>query len=451
MKRNLLRMGLLSVLVFVLSISLAAQDSSKIKIRFLHAMGWVNWLPEEVEPAFEEAFPQYDLELIVPGGYPEVIEVYGLAQEQGDPPELVQVYEAGTQEMRDTGYFKPIWQAVEGLGEVNGLEIPLDDIFAPVGAYYQVDGQYYSMPFNTSTPIIYANMDLLVEAGLASDVEDVDAIPETWAELTDACVAIEENTDASCVTWGYGDSWMFEQTMGQMGELLVNNENGRADRATEHVFNTPNAVAYLQWWKDLANNGYFVKYASGDDSNAAWAGSQLAFQMGSSAGARGRVDLGNENGFTVMAGRMPYNQDVPYVGNLIGGATIYLTDGLAPEVEEGALTFLMFLLTPENAAKWHQVTGYVPIRRAGYDLLAEEGWFDENPTFAVANYQFDQVTVTPASTGALSGVFIQMRQLLSDGFEQILFNDADPQETLDRIKAEADLLLEEYNLLVVGE
>jgi len=441
---------LLVVSLVAVAISVSAQED-KIKIRFLHAMGWVNWIPEEVEPAFEEAFPQYDLELIVPGGYVDVIEVYGLSQEQGDPAELVQVYEAGTQEMRDTGYFKPIHTAVEGMTEVNDLPLNLGDIFPPVGAYYQVDGEYYSMPWNTSTPIIYANMDLLVEAGLATDVDDWDAIPETWEEVTAACEAIVANTEADCITWGFGDSWLFEQTMGQMGELLVNNENGRAGRATEHVLNSDNAVAYLEWWSNLADNGYFVKYASGDDTNAAWAGSQLAFQMGSSAGARSRKAVADESGFTVGGGRMPYNQDVPYVGNLIGGATIYLTDGLAPEVEEGALTFLAFLLTPENAARWHQETGYVPINQSGYDFLAEQGWFEENPLFAIANEQFAQVTVTPASTGALSGVFIQMRQLLSDAFDEVLFNDADPREALDRVKAEADLLLEEYNLLVVNE
>ncbi|NDJ62812.1 MAG: extracellular solute-binding protein, partial [Chloroflexi bacterium] len=148
-----------ALVALLLGTSVAFAQDEPITIRFVHAMGWVSWLPEEVEPAFEAAFPQYDLELIVPGGYTDVIEVYGLSQEQGDPPELVQVYEAGTQEMRDTDFFKPIHVAVEGLDEGNGLEIPLDDIFPPVGAYYQVDGEYYSMPWNTSTPIIYANMD----------------------------------------------------------------------------------------------------------------------------------------------------------------------------------------------------------------------------------------------------------------------------------------------------
>jgi sn-glycerol 3-phosphate transport system substrate-binding protein len=444
------RTFLAAVVLLALSISaVVAQEEERIEIEFYHAMGWVNWLTDVFEPAFEEAFPQYDLVQNIPGGYTDVIELNALAQEQGNPPALVQVYEAGTQEMRDSGYFKPIFEAVEGLDEVNGLAINLDDIFEPVGSYYQVDGQYYSMPFNTSTPIIYANMDLLVEAGIAADTADRDSIPETWAEVDAACEAIAANTEADCITWGFGDSWIYEQTMGQMGQLLANNDNGRSGRATEWLVNSELSVDYVTWWQNLAQNGHFVQYASGDDSNAAWANSELAFQIGSSAGAASRIATAGDN-FTVLAGRMPYNQDVPYVGNLIGGATIYLTDGLDPEVEQGALTVLAYLLTAENAAGWHQSTGYVPINRAGYGFLEEEGWFEENPVFTVANEQFDAVTVTPASTGVLAGTFIQTRRLLSEGFSKIL-DGADPQATMDRVKAEADLLLEEYNLLVVGE
>ena len=52
--------------------------------------------------------------------------------------------------------------------------------------------------------------------------------------------------------------------------------------------------------------------------------------MTSSAAARGRVEIGEGNGFTVGADRMPYNQDVEYVGNTVGGGMILLTDGLEP-------------------------------------------------------------------------------------------------------------------------
>ena len=173
--------------------------------------------------------------------------------------------------------------------------------------------------------------------------------------------------------------------------------------------------------------------------------------MTSSAAARGRVEIGEGNGFTVGADRMPYNQDVDYVGNTVGGGMILLTDGLEPEVEEGALTFLMYLLEPENIANWHKSTGYIPVTQSGFDYLEAEGWFDENPTFAVATNQLTNSARAPQTAGAIFGSFAQVYQMYREVFQNILRNDADIQESLDRLKAEADLLIEEYNLLVPCE
>ena len=35
--------------------------------------------------------------------------------------------------------------------------------------------------------------------------------------------------------------------------------------------------------------------------------------------------------------------------------------------------FLDFLTKPENAAEWHQKTGYLPITTAAYDLTRQQG------------------------------------------------------------------------------
>ena len=148
---------------------------------------------------------------------------------------------------------------------------------------------------------------------------------------------------------------------------------------------------------------------------------------------------------------MPFNQDVDYVGNTVGGGMILLTDGLEPEVEEGALTFLMFLMEPEYVAGWHKVTGYIPVSQSGFDYLEAEGWFEENPTFAVANHQLAESARVPQTAGAIFGSFAQVYQMYREVFQNILRNDADIQESLDRLKAEADLLIEEYNLLVPCE
>ena len=321
----------------------------------------------------------------------------------------------------------------------------------PLRLFYQLDDEYYELPWNASTPILFANMDLLVEAGLAEDVDDVDAIPETWAEVTEACAVIVENLDdVDCILFGAG-GWYFENALAMQGAFSANNENGRGGGCvTEVVFNNDAGVAYQNWNNSLEDAGYWVDYGR-SEYNITWANSQLVLHMTSSAAARGRVEIGEGNGFTVGAGRMPYNQDVPYVGNTVGGGMILLTDGLEPEVEEGALTFLMFLLEPENVAAWHKSTGYVPITQSGVEFLEAEGWFEENPTFAVANRQLSNSARVPQTAGAIYGSFSQVYRMFREVFQNIIRNDADAQESLDRLKAEADLLIAEYNLLVPCE
>ena len=446
------RMTLLIVLILTLFPSLAlTQDDDRVTIRFWHIWGNVTWLPDVVEPAFEAAFPQYDLELRVLDGYNNAYDLYTLAQEQGDPPELLQGTSSNTQAPRDSGFFKPLHEAVDGRTEINGLPVRLDEIVGPAATFYQLDDEYYELPWNASTPILFANMDLLVEAGLAEDVDDVDAIPGTWAEVTEACAVIIENLDdVDCILFGAG-GWYFENALAMQGAFSANNENGRGGGCvTEVVFNNDAGVAYQNWNNSLEDAGYWVDYGR-SEYNITWANSQLALHMTSSAAARGRVEIGEGNGFTVAAGRMPYNQDVPYVGNTVGGGMILLTDGLEPEVEEGALTFLMFLLEPENVANWHKSTGYVPITQSGFDFLEAEGWFEENPTFAVANHQLSNSARVPQTAGAIYGSFSQVYRMFREVFQNIIRNDADAQESLDRLKAEADLLIAEYNLLVPCE
>ena len=443
------RMTILIVLILTLFPSLAlTQDDDRVTIRFWHIWGNVTWLPDVVEPAFEAAFPQYDLELRVLDGYNNAYDLYTLAQEQGDPPELLQGTSSNTQAPRDSGFFKPLHEAVDGRTEINGVPVRLDEIVGPAATFYQLDDEYYELPWNASTPILFANMDLLVEAGLAEDVDDVDAIPETWAEVTEACAVIVENLDdVDCILFGAG-GWYFENALAMQGAFSANNENGRGGGCvTEVVFNNDAGVAYQNWNNSLEDAGYWVDYGR-SEYNITWANSQLVLHMTSSAAARGRVEIGEGNGFTVGAGRMPYNQDVPYVGNTVGGGMILLTDGLEPEVEEGALTFLMFLLEPENVAAWHKSTGYVPITQSGVEFLEAEGWFEENPTFAVANRQLSNSARVPQTAGAIYGSFSQVYRMFREVFQNIIRNDADAQESLDRLKAEADLLIAEYNLLV---
>jgi sn-glycerol 3-phosphate transport system substrate-binding protein len=88
----------------------------------------------------------------------------------------VQVFEVGTGTMMAAkGAVYPVYKLMADQGE------PWDPsaFLAPVVGYYSdAEGNILSMPFNSSTPIMYFNKDVFAKAGL-----DPEVAPKTWKEV----------------------------------------------------------------------------------------------------------------------------------------------------------------------------------------------------------------------------------------------------------------------------
>ena len=397
---------------------------------------------------FNALYPQYKVVLEGLAGYNAVFENALLSIEAGSPPAVFQFFEAATQEARDavqtdgSPLIKSVTEALAGRTEVNGVPVVLQDVVDAARNYYALDEELESSPFNTSTTIMFVNQTVLDEAGVAS-------IPETWAEVEAACEAIAALPagPSGCIVWP-NHSWLLEQTLAQQGVLFANADNGRSGRASEVFLDSPAAVEYMQWWKDMADKGYYVytgKVADWGGVSNQFLGGEAAFQITSSSLATGIA--ADPPPFDVTAGFMPYNQDVPRKGNIIGGATLYLVNGLDKETEDGALMFMNYISNPENAASWHQLTGYIPVTQPAVDLLKDEGWFADNPNYLVASVQLAASENTPATLGPLIGNFLAIRDVFTATAEDIMVNDLDVAEAMAAANVKANSLLADYNLL----
>jgi sn-glycerol 3-phosphate transport system substrate-binding protein len=377
-----------------------------------------------------------------------------LAVDQGNPPAVVQYFEAATTEANDAvtnagdKLFKNMEETLAGRDEVMGVPVIIDDIVDAARNYYTLDGELTSMPWNTSSAIMFSNQDILDAAG-------VDSIPETWQELEAACETImaSDAAPSDCVTWP-NHSWFIEQTIAQQGEVLANNDNGRSARADEVNIDSDAMIDYVTYWQDMQDKGHYVYTGvqrDWDGTYNAFASQQVAFLVYSSSDTTLLTNEGVEGGYEVVASFMPRNADrTEGGGNIIGGATLWLVDGLEPDVEEAALAFLNFLNNPENAADWHKVTGYIPITNESIALLESEGWFDENPNSRIAGEQLDAAPATPATAGVLMGNFVAIRDVITGAIEDVLVNDLDPAERMAQADEEAQRLLDDYTALFGG-
>ncbi len=465
MMRKVLSMLVLLAALALLLAPAAAQDQIEVEMWQIFSDQRLDFLNDRVA-AFQEAYPNITVNVRTFGSYEELIQQYELAFESGEQPEIAQLFEVGTQFARDSGYFASVADLVAGREEILGQAVNFDDIVPVVSGYYTVDGVFTSMPWNTSTPIMYANMDMLVEAGVIDSVDAVDQLPATWQELEAACAAVLENTAASnCMTWP-NHGWFYEQWLAQQNADLVNNGNGRDARASEVLLTSDASLNTVAWWQNMYDNGYYLYTGVQRDwggTEQALHGGQVAFIITSSASARGIQDTAAETGYTVRTARMPYDGEIGWTGNIIGGATLWVTAGLDQAVTDATLAWLLFMTNTESAACWHTASGYIPLRLSAIEVLenpsadvnsvwdgsacvpGEGNWFEANPNFFTASDQLGSSTVTTATQGALFGTFIPTRDIVTQAIEEIMLQGLDPVARMEEAKAAADDLLATYN------
>jgi sn-glycerol 3-phosphate transport system substrate-binding protein len=212
------------IMVMVLAIGGAASAQDKTTIVFSHAFGDENrqgWV-QSVADAYMAEHPDVEIELRVASSYRDNLNNALLGAEQGDAPHIVQVFEVGTQLALDSGVFIP----VSSVASEEQLAT-LADIIQPVLNYYTVADDVWSLPWNSSSPILYYNMEMFEAAGIMD-------VPTTYGEVEAACEILMDADLGlqGCIGWPL-HSWMVEQWMSESNALLANNDNGRSGRATE--------------------------------------------------------------------------------------------------------------------------------------------------------------------------------------------------------------------------
>ncbi len=129
---------------------------------------------------------------------------------------------------------------------------------------------------------------------------------------------------------------------------------------------------------------------------------------------------------------------------IIGGASLWVSSSNTDAENQAVAEFLMWLEAPEQMARWHKGTGYMPDTLGAQDLLTSEGYFDENPNLKTAVDQLKAAANTPATAGAIMGPFPQIRTIVDQAIQSVV-NGGDIDSTLADAKSQADAALADYN------
>jgi sn-glycerol 3-phosphate transport system substrate-binding protein len=412
----------------------AAMQEEPTELQFWYAFSdepRSNWIQERIAE-WNEMNPEYTMVGERKGSYRETLQAAVLAARQGEPPHAVQLFEVGSQLAYDSGIFKPV-------GEIGTFST--SDYIEPVLNYYTIDSEVHSIPFNSSSPILYTNKDMMQEAGLNPNDP-----PETYGEVI---AALEQARAAGVENARIGfnlHSWFYEQWMAEQGAPLVNNDNGRSARATETMLDSAASKRIVSWIKELNDNGYYTYTGKLED----WGGSDAIFQEERAMfHITSTADVGNiasavEGKFDMGTGRLPIPDGVDRNGVVIGGASIWVLDGHSEEDLEATRDFVLYMTNTENMVSWHKLTGYYPVRDSSIDALEDEGWFQTNPERTIAFTQLTETVPNTATAGALMGSFLETRTIIEEAIQKVL-NGESVDSAMDEAKRLADARLEEYN------
>ncbi|WP_316569609.1 ABC transporter substrate-binding protein [Neobacillus sp. YIM B06451] len=394
------------------------EKQEKTEISFWHAMSGPGQVAlDSIVADFNNSQDKYVVKAEFQGTYEESLTKLRSVGGTKDAPAITQVFEVGTKYMIESGYIEPMQTFIDKDNyDLSQLE---DNILN----YYRVDGKLYSMPFNSSTPVMIYNKDAFKEAGL-----DPESPPQTFNEVKEAAKKLTKKNERfgfSMLTYG----WFFEQLVATQGGHYVDNDNGRSDDATKAVFNGEEGLRVFNWLNEMNKAGTFGNYGTNwDDIRAAFQTGKVAMYMDSSAGVAGAI---NNSPFEVGVAYIPYPDEVERQGVAIGGASLWMSKGIAEEEQEAAWEFMKYLATPESQAKWHVGTGYFAINPAAYDQDIVKTEWEKYPQFKVTVDQLQSTKASYATQGALISVFPESRQQVVTALEN-MYQGMDPKKALDQ-------------------
>lgn len=426
----------------------AQQDS--VEITMTHIFSDEQDFRSELVLAAAEAFmaenPHVTVNIqAIGGGYGEVFDSAMLAASQGDAPNIVQVDESLTQVAIDSTVFVPISQVASDEQKVH-----FEDILPAVREFFNIEGELWGVPWNTSNPLLFYNKDIFREAGL-----DPENPPRTYAEVLTACEAIlaaEIEGVRACANWPLV-SWFVEQWVAMQGELLLNNENGRTARASEIILDTEAVRNVLEWWKTMADSGYYVYSGARQDYNGEgliFLSKSTGIHINSTAGVSLMQSYSEVQGFELGIAPLILPNEEATNGVTVGGASLFVTGeaaGSTPEEISAAIDFVFFLTNTQNMAEWHKGTGYYPNTQSSIELLESENWFEENPAFRLAFDQALNTVPSPATAGMVVGPADEVRAMVEEMIQSIIDGGASIDDAIAAAKGRIDAELQDYNSL----
>lgn len=409
---------------------------AQTEIQWWHSMGgalgeWVNDLAKD----FNASQKDYKIVPTFKGSYDESMTAAIAAFRAGNAPHILQVFEVGTATMMASK------QAIVPVGDVMkkaGVTFdPAAYVPAVAGYYTAPNGQMLSFPFNSSTTVFHYNKDAFKAAGL-----DPNTPPKTWPEVALAAGKLKASGHKCPFTTSWVSWTQLESFSAWHNTEFATKGNGMRGIDARLNFNSPLHVRHIENLANMARTGLFVYKGRGNAADATFVSGECAMTTGSSA-LYGNIKRNAK--FASGISTLPYYPDVTGApqNTVIGGASLWVMSGKKENEYKGVAQFFAHLSKPEEAAKSHQRTGYLPLTKASYQMTEKSGFYKQNPGTDVSVEQMIRKT-TDKSRGIRLGNFVQIRTINDEELEQVWSGKKTAKEALDAAVKRGNEQLERF-------
>mgnify|MGYP000884889572 CR=1 FL=1 len=297
------RLAYVVVAVCVLGIALVScqkkevAPSGPVTFEFWHSMTGKN--AENVKiiaDKFNASQKDYVVTPVYKGSYSDSMNAGIAAFRANAAPAIVQVYEVGTATMMAAkGAVKPVYELMKEAKEKFDPKIYIPTI---TSYYSTAKGEMLSLPFNSSTSVMYYNKDAFRKAGL-----DPEKPPVTWPEFFETAKKLK----ASGMEGGFSTNWIswiqLENFSAWHNLPFGTKSNGFDGLDTELVFNNPTVLKHFETIYQLSKDKVFIYGGRENKANPLFSSGQVGMHFESIGGY---ANFKNTCKFEFGVARLPY-------------------------------------------------------------------------------------------------------------------------------------------------
>ena len=359
------------------------------------------------------------LKPVYKGSYIEALTSFAAAFRAHQPPAVIQVFEVGTATLlMPKGIIKPAHE----LMKEQGMLLPEADFFPAVRASYSDKGRLMAMPFNTSVPVIFYNVEVLANAGYS-----VANFPTTWDELEVLAKKLNQEGFLCVYTSAYPAWILIEAYSAIHGLSMMDVKTNKA------IYNNKPMVNHLERLRRWQRLHYFEYGGRSDDATTLFTSGRCPLLSHSSGVYSGLSALVP---FKIGMAALPLDKDASSTryNNVPGGAALWAVAGQKPAVYRGIAQFFSYLAEPLVQKGWYMHTGYLPLGLTGiYQLLGKDGAY---PQLVLAQSEFNGPSAH--ANHPHLGAQNQIRSINDEALEEIFAGIKSPARAMDDAVARAN-------------